>query len=598
MSANGLTIRVLLVEDNPPDAKIIAELFRDIAEGSFQLTTTDTLRKGVAADAASPADIILLDLNLPDSYGPATLTRAMEQFKDRPIIVLTGFYEEKLGLDLIRKGAQDYLVKGKITGDWLGYSIRYAIQRFIIEQQLRARENRLRSILEKSPDGVLITSQGSKVLFVNPGAEHIFDLTREELLERPFTLEARSDKSVEAELTRHDGRKVPLEIRAVDIAWGNETCKLVILRDLGAMRSLEKTRDEFISMVSHELRSPLTVVKEALQLIYDGTMGEATEQQKELLKIGLDNAGRLNRLIDALLDITKIEAGVMPMELSKASLDSLLKTTLAEYSMLAAERGIKMEILRPGRPVETYCDLEKVREVLVNLVSNALKFTPKGGEIILSLAEVEDQALICVENTGQGIEPENIPRLFTKFSQLSRQAEGIKGTGLGLAISKGFVEMHGGRIWADSRPGKWCRFSFIIPVIGFEQAAKELVRREIEAASKKQARFCSLTVALPKKNGEKAERTASQQEEDFLRNATRSTHGMLRRDSREFTMLLGNAGPKEACRASSYIEKGLAEIAGGGAKKQAAQSFILAYPDDFTDADAFLKKLSEARAGK
>lgn len=591
-------INVLIVEDNPYDSKIITELFRDIKSGIFRLDFAETLEKAAARGAEAPPDILLLDLNLPDSFGPETLGRAERLFPELPIIVMTGFYEEQLGLELIKKGAQDYLVKGKITGDWLAYSLKYSVERAKIERKLRQREGRLRDILEKSPDGFIVTRQDGRVLFANHGAEVIFGRRREELVKQPFSLETDTENIIETELRRLDGKKIPLELRAVATSWDAEPCRLVILRDLTPIRTLERSRDEFISMVSHELRSPLSVVKESMDLVYDGTVGEVTERQKEILKIGRDNAARLNRLIDGLLDITKIEAGVMPLDICRTDLGQLLKETEADYARIAGERRIRFAATFSVEPLKTYCDAEKVREVLVNLVSNALKFTPDGGDIKFSIRPWEGEALICVEDSGPGIEAEDVPRLFNKFAQLGgKRPPGAKGTGLGLAISKGIIEMHGGRIWVESQPGRGSKFYILLPVRSFEAELKELVRREIELSGSHSSGFCVLDLDLAdralKDNPKRAE--IAVEAEAFLKNNMRHSHAIMKREEGDFALLLSNSGPREGCHACAFIEKGLGELAGLPAALTKDLTFMLSYPGDFRDETEFMKKLSAAR---
>lgn len=598
MNDGKLGISVLIVEDNPYDAKIITELFRDIKNGSFRLAFAETLAKAAEEGAAAPPDIMLLDLNLPDSFGPETLGRAEGLFPDLPIIVMTGFYEEQLGLELIKKGAQDYLVKGKITGDWLAYSLKYSIERAKIERKLRQREGRLRDILEKSPDGFMVTRHDGRVLFANHGAEVIFGRKREDLVKQPFSLETDTEKIIETELRRLDGKKIPLELRAVAISWDAEPCRLVILRDLSPIRTLERSRDEFISMVSHELRSPLTVVKESMDLVYDGEVGPVTERQKEVLKMGRDNAARLNRLIDGLLDITKIEAGVMPLDICRTDLGLLLKETVADYSRMAAERRIKLTSSLAGPQLATYCDLEKVRQVLVNLVSNALKFSPEGGEISLSIRPWEGEALICVEDSGPGIEAEDVPRLFNKFAQVGgKRPAGVQGTGLGLAISKGIIEMHGGRIWVESQPRKGSKFYILLPLRTFEAELKELVRREIELAGARNYNFCVVDINLAGRalSGNPRRAGISAEAEAFLKNNMRNSHAILKRDEGDFTLLLANAGPREGCHACAFVEKGLGELAGLPAALTRNLTYMLSYPGDFRDEAEFIKKLASAR---
>ncbi|OGR61954.1 MAG: hypothetical protein A2X31_07215 [Elusimicrobia bacterium GWB2_63_22] len=593
-------VKILIVEDNRGDAKIIGDLFKQLNGGAgFLLLFAETLGSGAEVSARENPDIILLDLNLPDSYGPQTLENAEGLFPDKPIIIMTGFYEEHLGLDLIKKGAQDYLVKGKITGDWLTYSIKYSIERAKIEHRMKLREGHLREILEKTPDGILVVRSDGRVLFANHGAELIFGHSREDLLKHPFTLEMDTEKTRETELRRLDGKKIPLEVRAVEIHWDSTPSRLVLLRDLSPVRMLEHSRDEFISMVSHELRSPLTVVKESMELVSDGTAGEVTGRQKEILRIGLDNAARLNRLIDALLDITKIEAGVMPMYLSRADLGSVLARLAQDYSLLAGEKKLSLRKDLPEAPLASYCDAEKITQVLVNLLSNALKFTPENGEIKLTLRPWEGEALICVENSGPGIDPEDIPRLFGKFSQLGgKAAAGQRGTGLGLAISKGIVEMHRGRIWVESQPGKGCKFYILLPVLPFEGAIREMVRREIEFSGSGKKDFCAVTLALPARVCAAAGRTAelAARVEAFIKAGMRNAHAIIKRGEGEYTLILSGAGAREGGRAGAFLEKGMREIFITEAEDCAGTTFPLSYPADFTDEESFIKKLSAERA--
>ncbi|PJA11780.1 MAG: hypothetical protein COX65_09775 [Elusimicrobia bacterium CG_4_10_14_0_2_um_filter_56_8] len=591
-------IKVLIIEDNVYDSDIVAGLFRGIEGGEFSLRCADTLEKARESSAAEKPDIILLDLNLPDSFGPQTLDRAIEIFKGQPIIVMTGYYEDRLGVELIKNGAQDYLVKGKMTGDWLAYSVKYSIERAKIEARLKQHSDRLHDILEKLPDGALIIDQDRMVVFANLGAELIFGRSKTDLLSHPFTLEADIKTTIETDLKRPDGKRIPVEIRAAEISYDFATCRLVTLRDLTAVRTLERSRDEFISRVSHELRSPLTVVKEALALIYDETAGKVSPRQKEILKMGLDNTARVNKLIDAMLDITKIEAGVMPMDLALSDLTALLSEITAEYSYVAAAQKMTLRSELPASPVSVYCDIEKLREVFTNLLSNALKFTAGGGNITLSLKEWEGQALICIQDSGPGIEAANIPLLFNKFTQVGKSAPpGVKGTGLGLAISRGIVEMHQGRIWAESEPGKGSRFYVLLPLLSFEDFIRNLVRREIELSSGGKRQFCTITLALPQgmtKDGN-GEGGMAARTEAFIKGNMRNAYALVKRGEGEFTILLSDAGLKECARAGAVLEKGVAELADLPPGKAFSYIFALSYPEDFNTEDAFTKKMHEAR---
>ncbi|MDA8130575.1 MAG: hybrid sensor histidine kinase/response regulator [Elusimicrobia bacterium] len=590
-------IKVLLVEDNPHDAKVVENLLNSAVPPQFELSEAGSLEQACARDEAERADVILLDLNLPDSFGAKTLISAREMFQGRPIIVMTGRYEKMLGVQLVKKGAQDYIVKGALTAPSLSYSIRFAIERARNEARITQVETSLRALLEKLPDGIIVVRGGGVVAFANLSAQRLTGRELDNILSSPYALPPATDGPVELDLLRQDGRKVPLQIREAEIDWAGERSRLVILHDLTARRELEYNRGEFISRVSHELRSPLTIVRESMDLIYDGSTGPVSQQQKELLRMGLDNVTRLNGLIDSLLDITKMEAGVMPMDVAETDLRALLASTAEDYVRLAAERSVKLDRLLPAGPMTAYCDANKLRQVLDNLVSNAIKFTPEAGKITLSLSPMEGQALFCVENTGPGIQPEDLPKLFGKFTQLNNTgAAGIKGTGLGLAISRGIMEMHGGSIWAESEPGGWCKFFALLPLRSFSDSARLLVRRELAAASPKK-RFCALALALPENVRISAE---SSHEKSggvcaSIKNSLRSSHARVTGGEWDLLVFLPDCGTKESAKAMAFVQ-GALEKAGGISPQEASSRIItLLYPDDFTDEDGFIAALRAAR---
>jgi len=588
MPEQNKSIKVLLIEDNPFDAKVVKDLFGSISNPTFSLRQADTLAKASAAYRGERADVILLDLNLPDSFGPETLHKVQRAAQNCPIIVLTGFYEQHMGPLIIKKGAQDYMVKGKITAEGLNYAIRFAIERERIERRMREREARLRDLLEKIPEGFLVVNRAGTPVFVNHSAEMIFGLKRAELIATPLPMEIIGEGATETELLRRDGRKIPVEIHGAQIQWGAEDCRLVMIRDMTQAKLLERARNDFISMASHELRAPLTIVQESLALVYDGTTGDISEQQREILKMGLDNTGRLNRLIDALLDITKIEAGVMPMYIAEADLAGILRETCAEHSRLAAEKGAELAAEVPPAPVLSYCDGDKIRQVLVNLLSNAIKFTPRGGRIDLSLRLSGGDALFCVSNTGQGIDAEDLPKIFNKFGKFGGNSGGeIKGTGLGLAISRGIAEMHNGRIWAESEAGKNCSFFMRLPRLSFTEATKHLVKREIEFSRGKRP-ICTLTALLPA--------CAVPNAVNFIKARFRSSNAMLIGKEGDITILIQNSGIKECAKASFLMGEGLREITGNQDKPVPITALL--YPEDFKDQDEFWKKISRIRGGK
>lgn len=227
-----------------------------------------------------------------------------------------------------------------------------------------------------------------------------------------------------------------------------------------------RLKDEFVALVSHELRTPMAVIKEGVCQLLDGLCGEITGDQRDTLTITLRNVDRLKFLIEDLLDISKIEAGKMPITRQPFDLQELLEDVSRTFRDRVEEKGLKLQIQPSRGPVRVNVDRERIAQVFVNLVGNAVKFTDQG-KVEVSLEGRNGQILCCVSDTGPGIASENLPKLFEKFQQFQRMGKsGEMGTGLGLAVCKGIVELHGGKIWAESTPGRGCRFFFTLPVTG------------------------------------------------------------------------------------------------------------------------------------
>jgi len=230
------------------------------------------------------------------------------------------------------------------------------------------------------------------------------------------------------------------------------------------LHHLNEIKSEFVSMVSHELKNPLMITGESIQLIEDGSLGPVTEKQQKFLRIGKDAIARLIRLIKDLQDVYKIEAGKMELHKQAVDLGELVQKTLELFKAQAEDKkiGLQKEVLCEKATVKA--DGDRIFQVLNNLVENAIRFT-KNGSILIRISKKEQEFECCVEDTGAGIAQENLHIVFEKFKQFSDAYElKQRGTGLGLSISHAIVELHGGRIWVESELGKGSRFFFTLPI--------------------------------------------------------------------------------------------------------------------------------------
>jgi len=215
--------------------------------------------------------------------------------------------------------------------------------------------------------------------------------------------------------------------------------------------------------MSHELRTPLNAIIGFSEVLVDRMFGELNEKQDEYLKDIFASGQHLLSLINDILDLSKIEAGRMELELSEFDLPSAIDNALILVRERASRRGITLGHSVDDRLGQIRGDERKVKQVLLNLLSNALKFTPEGGRIDVRAAPQDGVAEISVADTGVGIAPEDQDAVFEEFRQVGTADKKVEGTGLGLALSRKFIELHGGRIWVESEVGKGSTFRFTLP---------------------------------------------------------------------------------------------------------------------------------------
>ena len=226
----------------------------------------------------------------------------------------------------------------------------------------------------------------------------------------------------------------------------------------------ERLRHDFIANAAHELRTPLTSIREGTNMFLEGLGGEVSERQRELLTIIAEESSRLLDMVNPLLELSKLEAGVLPINISRTDLALLIARPLREVAPLAAGKNITIESDIAELPPASV-DAERILQVLRNLIGNALKFTPPGGTVSITARREGKEVRISVADTGPGIPAEEIGTVFEKFRQASSvPSPRVQGTGLGLAIVRHIVQSHGGRVWAESKVGQGCTFTFALPV--------------------------------------------------------------------------------------------------------------------------------------
>ncbi len=379
-----------------------------------------------------------------------------------------------------------------------------AIIKDITEHKKAEQErNRLAAIVEFSNDAIIGKTLDGIVTSWNRAAEDLYGYTADEMIGRPLSVLVPSDRMTELnDLYEHlkhgesiqqletvrvckDGKNinVSLTISPIRDIAGKVIGASTIARDITQRKRIEqqlqetaRLKSEFTSTVSHELRTPLAISKEALSLLLRGKVGEIVPKQKEIVTIASSNIDRLCYLIDDILDFSKIEAGRMEIHKEPWDIIPIIEESCNGWKLRTDFKKIALQLNAPSGPIIIPLDKIRFLQILSNLLNNAAKFTPEGGRIEIIVKDEKDAARISVIDSGPGIAPEDIPKLFQKFQQLKRtHGPGARGTGLGLSIVKSLVELHGGEIAVKSELGKGSEFIFRLPKTSPLSSDKETV---------------------------------------------------------------------------------------------------------------------------
>jgi PAS domain S-box-containing protein len=269
----------------------------------------------------------------------------------------------------------------------------------------------------------------------------------------------------ECTYVRKDGTRFPvlLAVSALRSGANDLSGYLMIAADLSERQAIRKMKDEFVSIVSHELRTPLTSIKGALGLLAGGVTGVLPPKAGEMAKIAHSNAERLSRLVEDILDLQRIESGRITMDKRPCNIADLIKESAESVHLVAENEGVT--IVSSPCQASINADRERMVQAFVNLLGNAIKFSPRGGRIECAAECRAGSVLFRVKDEGRGIPPEKLETIFERFVQVdASDAREKGGTGLGLAICRSIVEQHGGRVWAESEPGRGSTFYVQLPV--------------------------------------------------------------------------------------------------------------------------------------
>jgi signal transduction histidine kinase/CheY-like chemotaxis protein len=494
---------ILLVDDDPEDARVIQEMLRQASLPEERLAFAADLASASSRIAEREFDIVLLDVSLPDSSGTQAVASMRRLVPNLPIVVLMGCEDDKIADEALENGAQDYLAKGQFGAPLLVRTLRHAMQRKRLDDEVKRSVSLLRATLDSTADGLVVVDDEATFVDCNrrfrelfPNVEYhgsfrarggIVDALGTELSD-PTRFRRRVEEPAGSEgegydlLELRDGRVYELlalpyaiEGHVAGRVWSFRDVterQLVVekLRQAGeAAEAANRAKTEFVSHLSHEIRTPLNSIVGASDLL---TGTSLSDEQREYVTILRRSSTALLALVNDTLDFTKIEAGRLELESLPFDPAALVREVMELLKQNAIRKGLAItsDVSKVG-PQRYEGDPHRLRQILVNLVGNAIKFTAEGGIHIEASSDVDGALRFVVTDTGIGIPAEKLASVFESFRQVEASiTRQYGGTGLGLAISKKLVERMGGKIWVESETGRGSRFHVSVPLRALDAA--------------------------------------------------------------------------------------------------------------------------------
>ena len=459
----------------------------------YRVVTAENGQQALDLLARDSVHVVLCDLKMPVMGALEVLDEMGFQYPDIPVIIITGHGTVDDAVECMKKGAYDFVTK-PFRLDHLTLCVRRALEKQRLARQARELEeerarnlytlaleqSRMHTIVNCMGDGVLVTNRDLEVVLVNAALYQLLGLggpsppasldtfVQDETLRgaiQSLVSVPEENKTISQELCC--GR---LHLRALSAPFHGpdhqELGTVTEFHDVTSFKELEEMKDDFVRMVSHELRSPISAIKLQHAVILDGLAGELTDKQRELISRAQLKLQGLLDLINDLLDVAKMEAGFRHFEQVPVQLSEILVEIVEFLEVHAKTQRVKLKLETAPNMPTVMADRRGIEEVFTNLISNAINYSPQGGDVTISVQSQGDLLEVEVGDQGIGIEPEEIPKIFEKFYRVkSPQTRQVIGTGLGLPIVKSVVEAHRGTIEVESQVGVGSTFRVLLPTV-------------------------------------------------------------------------------------------------------------------------------------
>lgn len=490
-------LRILVIDDEP-----------GIREGCRRVLAADGHDVAIAEDGAAGLqmflagryDLVLVDLRMPGLSGMDLLGAMRDHDPDAVAIVITAYASLDTAVEATKRGAYDYLAK-PFTPDELAAAISRATEhrkllleaRRLREQRahdllaLAGEQSRLRTIIDCMTDGLLVINRDHRIVLFNPAAlsllrqvelpvgapagEGLASKELAELIENALKTGGRTRISRELSPTPTEETVLLVTVAPVVDEAGEGLGVVAILRDVTALKQIERVKANFVNMVSHELRAPLSAMRGYLDLILEGFVGDDPEKERKMLLRMRSRADGLLALVDDLLTMSRLDQARVSRTIEPVVVQEILREVIQLFAPQAESQGLSLQADLQAEEISVMADREELPRVFTNLISNALKYNCPGGVIRVTADVIGRYARIAVQDTGLGIPAAALPHLGKEFYRVKTAAtREIVGSGLGLSVVKRILQAHHGRLEVSTEEGKGSTFTVLIPITSAAQA--------------------------------------------------------------------------------------------------------------------------------
>ncbi len=475
--------RILVIDD---EERIRSACKLVLEESGYEVSVAKDGLQGLDRLRQEHSDIVLLDLMMPSLSGFDVLAEIKAVHPDTVVIVITGYATLEHSVEAMKKGAFDFIPK-PFTPEHLLITVDKALTHIRALYDIAETRSRIRAMVNRLSDGVMCTNRENRVVLANPAflrmiGRHVesvsglsvdevvnIDLLRSmigsalETAHEPFS-EQRREFVLETEANAKE-KIISAHCAPFRDRRGRHLGIITVLHDITALKQMDRMKSEFVSMVSHEIRGPMNSVQMQLQVLLDGLAGDLNQEQRGILERASGKIVSLCQMTSELLDLARIESGLISLERDPVDMAELIREQVELHGPRAADAGIEMEMSLPSNLPPLLGHRRNLEEVISNLITNAIKYSPGGGRIHVSAYAKHNQLHIEVSDTGLGIATEDQKSIFKRFYRVKNaHTRKIQGTGLGLSLARKIVNAHNGHIRLESRPEKGSTFFIDLPV--------------------------------------------------------------------------------------------------------------------------------------